>query len=324
MGGAFVPSADYAITGAWTFDGLSRLSGVVAPISGPAGTGAGVAIRGSTYLNTNKPVVYVNEADADSPYWTPVNLDQPDLLSGFCDFRDGLGVALSSTAASTILAGTGLRLFGSGIEETDSGVVVTYATNGPTARLTTSAADGKLVALSFLANGTSNLPMRPNLVAPMVVEIVCQQISAVTLRRFFVGFLGTVADALVSPATGATTTITLVQDDLGGLLFDAGLTAADTLCAISNNNDAASSKTVAATTTGTTVAAAGTSMLFRVEIDAAGTMFAFRNRVLVATVPGAVDITEEFAPVALLASTSSAVKSMDTTRFGTWCHRPNP
>jgi len=72
------------------------------------------------------------------------------------------------------------------------------------------------------------------------------------------------------------------------------------------------------------VAAAGTSMLFRVEIDAAGTMFAFRNRVLVATVPGAVDITEEFAPVALLASTSSAVKSMDTTRFGTWCHRPNP
>jgi len=332
-GGAFNPnqpidfSGAVTFTGAQQFNGLSRLTGIVAPVSGSGttATGLGVAARGSTYLNSQTQVLYINENSATDLYWTPIAMsDTVNLLSGYTDFRDGLGKAVDNTDAGAILAGSGLRIFGQGIAEVDSGAVVTQQEGGPRMRLTTTDEDAHLVALSFLSADGATLPMQPDTHGPMVVEAVVNQVSAVTLRRFFIGFLGTVANALDPPATGATVTITLVQDDLAGLFFDAGLTAADTLCGIWNNADGAATQTVAATTTGTTVAAAGTSMLFRVELSTTGTMYCFRNRVLVATVASAVDITEEFAPVLLIGSTSTAVKSCDVLRFGTWCKRPNP
>mgnify|MGYP001576190219 CR=1 FL=1 len=327
IGGVFDPVAEIDLTKV-SVNGLRQLAGTTAPISGYlSGTGLNVAPRGSTYIDAQQQVTYYNEGSAAAPYWTPLAYsDHPNLLGGYTDFRDGAGFAHATTAYAALpLAGSGLRMFGSGIVDTDSGVVVTYQENGPRARMTASATDAKTIALSFLsADGASTMPYQPDTTYPMVVEAVVNQVTALTLRRFFIGFLGTAADALVSPATGATVTITLVQDDLGGLYFDAGLTAATALCAIFNNNDGLATTTVAATDTGTVVPAAGTSCLFRVEVDVLGTMRCFRNRVLVATKVLALDITEEFSPVLLLASTSSAIKAMDVIRFGCWARRPNP
>jgi hypothetical protein len=324
LGGAFSPADDYTITGTVTEGGATRLYGTTAPVSGPTGTGAGVAANGSTYLNVNSKVLYVNETGAASPYWTPLGIDShPNMLSWHCDFRDFAGKAHSNTDAVAILAGSGLRIHGQGIAETDSGVVVTAAEGGPTARLTTTDEDAHLVALSFGTTDSGAGPLQPDTHGPMVAEATVTMVTALTLRRFFLGFLGTWADALDPPATGSTVTITLVQDDLGGLFMDAGLTAATAFFAISNNADAAATQTTAsaAVSPATVMPAAGTHIRLRVEIATNGTMYCFADRVLIATIPSAVDVTEEFAPVLLIGSTSAAVKAMDVRRFAAWGSR---
>jgi hypothetical protein len=161
----------------------------------------------------------------------------------------------------------------------------------------------------------------------MVIEATLRMDTALTVRRFFIGFLGGVSDALLDaldpPATGLTTTITLVQDDLGGLFMDAGLTAATAFFAISNNADAAATQTTAsaAVSPATVMPAAATHIRLRVEIGPTGTMYCFADRVLIATIASAVDITEEFAPVLLIGSTSAAVKAMGVRRFAAWAKR---
>ena len=327
LGGSFNPAESYNWTGTHTHTGTNteggatRLYGTTAPISGPAGTGYLVAANGSTYLNVNSKVLYVNETGAASPYWTPLGIDShPNMLAWYTDFRDMQGKALANTDAVAILAGSGLRIHGSGVEASDSGVVVTAGEAGPIATVTASAANAKIVALSFGATDSSNLPMQPDREGPMVVEATVQMATALTLRRFFLGFLGTCADALVSPVTGATTTITLVQDDLAGLYFDAGLTAATTLFAPHNKSDEAATMTTAAAAldVATVFPAAGTGVRLRVEIAANGTMRCFADRVLVATVANALDVDEEVAPVLLIGSTSTAVKAMVVARFAAW------
>jgi hypothetical protein len=327
LGGALGPAETYAWTGnhshtgTVTESGASRLYGATAPLSGPGGTGYLVAANGSTYLNTQTKVLYVNEAGVASPYWTPLGIDShPNMLSWSCDFKDFLGKAHANTDAVAILAGSGLRIHGQGIAETDSGVVVTAAEGGPAARLTTTDEDAHLVALSFGTTDSGAGPLQPDTHGPLVVEATLTQVTALTLRRVFLGFLGTWADALDPPATGLTTTITLVQDDLGGLFMDAGLTAATAFFAISNNNDAAASQTTAsaAVSPATVMPAAATHVRLRVEVTAAGTMYCFADRVLIATIQSAVDITEEFAPVLLIGSTSAAIKAMDVRRIAAW------
>lgn len=295
----------------------------VPPISGTAGHGVGLCGKGSRYIDVNTGVVYRNHGDSlASPFWSPLGLDQENLLSFWTDFRDGKGKAHADTDPTLVLAGSGIRIHGQGIAETDSGVVVTFPEGGPLATLTTTDEDAHLVAISAgaLEPGTTgaNLPFQPDTQGPLVVEATVSMITDLLLRRFFIGFVGVCPDALNPPVTGATTTITLVQNDVAGIFMDAALTAATTLFAVHNKADEAATQTAAATTTGTVFPAVGTSVRFRVEIDTAGTMYCFRDRVLIATVANALTPTEEVAPVCLIGSTSAAVKAMAMRRFATW------
>ena len=302
--------------------GVHDIFGSGAPVSGTAGTGLSICGNGSKYLDINSKVTYYNEGNATNPYWTPEGyVGHPNLQAWFTDFRDGVGKAHADTAATVFLPGSGIRVHGQGIAETDSGLVVTFEEGGAVGTLTTTDEDAHLVALSCGASNSSPLPLQPDTHGPMVVEATVRMDTALTVRRFFMGFLGTCADALDPPATGATVTITLVQDDLAGLFFDAGLTAATLLCAIHNKSDEAATQTVSATTTGTVFPAAATHVRLRVEISEAGTMYCFVNRILVATVPLALDVDEEVAPVLLVGSTSAAVKAMGVRRFAAWAKR---
>lgn len=288
------------------------------PSSGTAGTLAGVAEAGAILWDTTNYVSFVNEGTRTSPYWTPTSLDQRPLFGVWTDFRDRVGIAVADTANAFIVPGSGLRIFGQGLAETDAGLVVqTAGEGGSVGRLTTTDETAHLTAIGMEA-GT----MQPDQHKLLVVDVELTHVSAITTRSMFVGFLGTAADALDPAVTGSTVTATLVQDDLAGLIFDTGLTAASRLYGVHNKSDEAATQALGTDgDTGVNVAAAGTYQRFRVEITAAGVMTAFVDKALVYTRSAALDADEEVSPAVYVQSLSAAVKSMDVRRFATWAYR---
>jgi hypothetical protein len=290
-----------------------------APSSGTSGTLVNDAEAGAQLWDTTNGVLFVNEGTRTSPYWTPVSFDQRALWGAWTDFRDQVSVAVAATTDEVILP-SGVRVFGQGIAETDSGLVVQAAgEGGNVGRMTTTDEDAHTIAIGLEAG-----VMQPDQHQLLVVDAEVAHVSAITLRAMFCGFIGTAADALDPPVTGSTVTATLVQDDLAGLFFDVGFTDTDRYYAVHNKADAAASQTVntGSRDTGVDVAAAGTFQRLRVEISASGAMTAFINKAQVFNLAAALDADEECSPVLCLESTSAAVKSMDVRRFATWAYRP--
>ena len=290
-----------------------------APSSGTAGDLAGKAEPGVLLWDKTNGVLFVNEGTKLSPYWTPVSYDQRPLFAFHSDFRDKVGKAVANTDGEGILAGSGLRIFGQGVDETDSGGVVQAAGEGGQGllRLTTTNEAAHVIAL-----GSEAGIMQPDAHQLLVIDAVLTNVSAITLRSLFFGFVGLAADALDPPVTGATTTATLVQDDLAGLFFDVGLTDGDRLFGVSNKGNADATQDLTAEgDTSTDIAAAATEQRLRVEIDAAGGMTAFVDKVLVYTLAAALDVDEEVSPVLALESTSAATKSLDVRQFAAYAYR---
>jgi hypothetical protein len=301
--------------------GQSLFSGVGAPVSGTSGTGRGTAGTGSRYINRSNGAMYWNEGTAAAPYWTPVDLSQDVFLGVRTDFRSGLGKAVADTAASALIAdGSGVRVHGQGIAETDSGLTVAFAEGGPVASLITT---DELEHTAALSHGDTTPQFQPDTHGPLVIDCDIAMSSAITARSLFVGFVGIIADAIDPPVTGATVTATLVLDDLAGVIFDTGLTAAARLYAVHNKSDAAASQnvTTGGRDTGVDFPAAGTYCRLRVEISAAGAMTIFKNKVQVASVAAALDVDEEVAPVLLVRSLATATKTMLVKRFAAWGYR---
>lgn len=289
------------------------------PSSGTSGTLAGFAGPGELLLDITNHVLFVNEGTQASPYWTPVGLGQARLFGVFHDFRDRVGEPLADTDAALIVAGSGLRVFGQGIAESDSGLVVqTAGEGGSVGRLTTTDEDAHTIAIGMEAG-----VMQPDQHKILVVEAELAHATAITLRAMGIGFIGTAADALDPPVTGATVTTTLVQDDAAGMFFDVGFTDADRLYAFHNKSDAAASQAVTSGSrdTGVDIPAAGTFCRLRVEIDVLGNMLLFKDKAQVGSIALALDADEECSPVLWLESTSAAVKSMDVRRFASWAYR---
>lgn len=309
-----------------TFGGFIGSAGP--PQSGTSGTGAGHAVKGCLCVDGNNGVAFINEGTQVSPYWSPISYDSPGLFGINTDFRDRVGEPVANTDAEEILVGNGLRIFGQGLEQAaDSGVVVQAAgEGGSVGRISTTDEAAHVIALGMEA-GT----MQPDQHQLLVVEAEFSHVSAITDRATFIGFVGTAADALDPAVTGATTTATLVQNDLAGLFQDSGFTDADGLMAVSEKSNTAGTQT--SLSASATLAAAGTFQRMRVEVDADGTARAFVDKEQVATIPGAtganthsatetaLDADEEVSPVLYLESNAAAIKSMDVRRFATWAYR---
>jgi hypothetical protein len=303
------------------------LTGDGPPTSGTSGTGVGRTPKGAIYTDTTYGVAFINEGTEVSPYWSPLTYDQPRLWGVNTDFRDQAGVAVATTTAEAIIPGSGLRMFGDGIQDDDSGVVVqTAAEGGNVGRMTT--ADG--AAGDLIAIGTEAGVMQPDQHQLMVVDVESTNVSAITARATFVGFVGTAADALVEPVTGGTTTATFVQDDVAGIFQDTGFTDADGLMLVGERSNAAGTQT--GVTAAATLAAAATYQRFRVEVSADGTARAFVNKQYVGQLPrataaathatgAALDADEEYSPVYYLATQTTANISVDVRRFAAYAYR---
>ncbi len=296
------------------------------PTSGPSGSGAGTyAAPGCLVRNTTNNGLFINSGTLASPYWTPIAFDQRGLFGGYTDFRDGIGKAAADTAATVTLAASGLRIHGSGIAQTDSGVTATVDDQGAVASLIASAADTRTAVLSF-GFGTSPL-FKPSANGMIVVEALVSQLSALTLRSFFLGFCGSAADALASVLTAVTATITpatTIGDDFAALYFDSRLTLNTEWFAPIDKANTSATILVSATgvDTGVVVAAAGTYQLLRVEVDADGGVRMFIDKVLVRTAAAAsLTVGTALHPVMILDSTSSATKTALVKHFAAWGSR---
>lgn len=314
-----------------TTDGPGFYSGAGFPKSGTSGTtvntrlGVG-AKTGAIYIDSNTGVSFVNEGTAASPYWTPTSFNQRGLLGWFTDFRDGAGKAVADTAATATLVGSGIRVHGQGIAETDSGLTVAMTEDGPVASLITTDEDEHTAVLSV---GTGTTPVfQPDQNDVIVVDANVAHSSAITLRGLFFGFGGSAADALDPMANGSTTTISFansIADDIAGLFFDVGLSDGDRYFAIYDKGNANASIATTATDVDTEVdvAAAGTYQRLRVEVDSDGKVRMFIAKALVASfAAGTLDVDEEIHPILQLISESAATKTLLVKHFGAWGKRP--
>lgn len=317
----------------WIDNDVFHLKGAGGPQSGVrntkaalSGTGAGLCGKGSTYTDVTNGVVYINEGSRTTPYWTPLDMrGQRPLIGVYVDWRNGVGNPIADTNPSVTLVESGLRTFGSGIEQTDSGITVASAEGGPVASIIASAGAARLVALSV--DGV-NPTFQPDTEGPLVIDAIVAMSSALTLRNFFLGFIsgltggagGTIIDATIAVCTGSGTTITLVQDDLVGLFMAVGLTNADGLFFPYNKSDAAATIATTATgvDTGTDFPAAGTYVRLRVEVTRSGHATAFINKTQVSQVENALDADEEVNPIMYIESTSAATKTMLCKQFAAW------
>lgn len=291
------------------------------PLSGTTqGTLAGAAPPGALLRDVTNDVLYQNEGTLASPYWTPVNYDQRGLAGYYTDFRDGIGSPVAD-GNNTVLLASGVRIFGQGMEQSDSGVTVIPVTEvGPVATLLTTNDDDHTLALGI---GTSVIPWQPDVHGPLVVDAEFSMVSALTLRALFLGFSGTLADTQQPMVAGATVTITNNEVDMAGLIMDAGLSDAAGLMATYNkgNDNATIPVSDPGVDTGTDMPAAGTYVRLRTEISAAGVMICFRDKVQIASVASALDADEEVSPVLQLINAEANIKQMTVKHFSAWATR---
>lgn len=313
-----------ALGGIQFANGARIIDGLGFPKSGTSGTGMKSGFgppKGSIYIDVTNGVQFVNKGSSSSVYWTPVSPFQHGLQAFDTDFRDGQGKALSDTAGTATLTGSGVRVHGAGMVETDAGLTASLSDQGPVGILQVGA-DSLEAAVLSAGFGTTPA-FKPNANGTMVVEAKIAQSVAITVRSVYLGWTGSAIDALASIVTGATTVLTpaaTIGDDFAGLYFDSGMTqAAEWFAPFDKANTSATIAATGAVDTGVAVAAAGTFQTLRVEIDADGSVRFFIDKVLVRTGAAAsLTVGTALQPVLMVTSLSAAVKIMNIKRFSAW------
>lgn len=327
----FLPFGSKKVLGAAAFEMLGgnvRLySGEGVPKSGTAGTFPN-APQGSVYFDKTTKATFVNEGASPSPYWSPTAPNQRGLLAYQTDFRDGVGKAVADTAATATITGSGLRVHGSSIADTDAGltIAVDSAGSGCIGSLITGNENPDAAVLSF-GFGTNPL-FKPSVNGTIVVDALVAQSSAITSRSFFLGFLGSAADAIAAPITGSGTTISFAatfSDEIHGLCFSSALTDSDGWFAV--HDKANTNASIATTATGVdpslTKAAGDVYERLRVEVDADGAVRMFVDKVLVASfAAGTAATTTALHPVMVQNTLAVANATALVKSFAAWGLRP--
>ena len=314
-------------------NGIGFESGTGFPTSGTSGTtvrNAAGAPASTIYIDETTGTMFFNEGTVASPYWSPMGVNQRGIVGVMTDFSDLVGSAGTETTA--FYYDKGVRFFGQGIEvnDVDTAVTISYPLGGPLATVGTTDEANHVMALGY--GGTAGL-WAPATNGVMVIDATFTGITDILTRAFFLGFSGDANGAMANEidpvVTGATTTLTFsavgtAGDNVHGLFMDSRLTAASTFFLATNKANAAATQTTAdaALTVAATMPAAATYTRLRIEIDTAGNLRAFVNKVLVKTVLLAATPTKVLQPIFYQAnSTTTAALKMGVRRFGTWAAR---
>ena len=305
---------------------LFTLNGI--PLSGSTeGSFKGEAEPGALCQDTTNMSLYMNEGTKASPYWSPLS----SVYGNGGGFNGGARmvslqhsdvVAIGGSNASDTLP-SGVRVFGQGHAENDSGLIDVEASGavGPLKQIITTNEVSHTIALGM---GTSTAIHQPDTNGDIIIDIEFSNNTAITNRSLFCGFIGTAADAEEEPATGSSTTITLVDDDLVGAFLDTGLTDSDGIFFVSNKSNAAADVETTGSINGQavdiseTIPAAGTFTRWRVQCNKTGGVTFFIDKVEKAHNSSALDADEELFPVFMLGSNATSVQKVDIKRFSIW------
>ena len=219
----------------------------------------------------------------------------------FEDFLAGEDI-VANTAASRSFGGSGFRVVGQGIAETDSGVTVVESDglNG-VGVLTTTNEDNHSCGV------TTGLIFDVGKMAPLVAE--CRvQFPDLDTKEFYFGLTdvnGDTASLEGSNIHGASTTITLTASDLCGFLLSAELTDDEDWHMVYNGGD----------TTGQTTsidadvdAVAAEWDILRLEVAPNGTARWYINGALKQTTTGAVSTSTDLAVIAMVEAKGDAIE----------------
>ncbi len=291
------------------------------PKSGPTGTGAGTSQPGTMAYDSDGAMLYLNEGTLASPYWSPVGMPGMGNTFGlFDDFRDEIDTAVAGSATS-VTRHSGVRIHGFGLDTNDSGLIIqTQSGEGMnvTARLKTSA-DSSTNAV-FL--GTETEIYQPNVHGGAIFEAEVSMVSDILARMFWLGFSGDAIDEMVAMFTIASTTITLVDDDMAGIGYSSAAGNADALYAIYNGTpdasdiDTTDGSGTAAVDLSTDFPAAGSFGRYRVEMYEEGGFAIFIAKAQVfKTATTLVDVTQEYSPQVGIITLAGEIQEMDVKRL---------
>jgi hypothetical protein len=289
-----------------------------------SGTLAGIAETDTVVFDKTTKSMFVNEGTAASPYWTPISVGAN--MTGVLDDMNALNVS-TAIAGTYGLTPAGIRVFGQGAAENDSGLIPTTAVEGGSVGLsTTTNEDAHLHALGSPAG-----IFQPDTHGTCVVDVEWTAVTNITTRAGFVGFSGAAADALDPLMTYSSTTASFTADDLVGATFSSELTDADRWYTVSEKSNLAATQALGTTgNTSVDYPAAATYQRVRVEVRTDGTAYVWFDKTLFATVIAGAsgggahasaisyDVDEEFSPVAYIESSAASIRSTNIKRFMYW------
>ena len=185
--------------------------------------------------------------------------------------------------------GQGFTIKGDAInDDVAQAMTVTDGLNGQITLTTANVADGDAMYV------TTEACFKPSVNGTLVLETRLKM-AALTARRVFAGFRGTMAHDESDVLTGATETLTLTAEaDLCGFFYDVGLTT-DIEWHMVHNGGSTTGVTDALLLNSGVTPVINLMDILRVEIDNNGTARWLINGVLLKTLAGAVDPDEVFA-----------------------------
>ena len=221
----------------------------------------------------------------------------------FEDFLAGEDI-VANTAASRSFGGSGLRVIGQGIAETDSGVTVLEADglNG-VGVLTTTNEDAHSCGLA------TGLVFDVAKMAPLVAECRVQFADQDTKAFYFV-FTDVNTDTAIlegNNLVAASGTLTLSASDLCGFLIDAEATD-DEDWIMAYNGGTTTGETTIANIDANDDAVAGEFQILRLEIFPNGTARWYIDGVLKQTVEGAISTTTDVGLLAMIEARGAAIE----------------
>ena len=219
------------------------------------------------------------------------------------DFLAGEDI-VANTAATRSFGGSGLRVIGQGIAETDSGITVLESDglNG-VGVLTTTNEDAHSCGL------TTGLVFDVGKMAPIVAE--CRvQFADLDTKAFYFGFTDVNSDTAIlegNNLVAASGTLTLSASDLCGFLLDAEATDDEDWIMVYNGGTTTGETTIA-NIDANDDAVAGEFQVLRLEIADNGTARWYIDGVLKQTKKGAISTSVDVGLLAMIEARSAAIE----------------
>ena len=216
-------------------------------------------------------------------------------------------VALPASATGSLWnIGRGFTIKGDALNDAQGGAPTLV--DGLNGQVTLTSAD---VATGDACYVSTETCFKPSVNGTLVLETRLEM-AALTARRVWAGFAGTMVAAQSDHVTGATSTLTLTEANMCGFLYDSGLTT-DIEWHFVHNGGTTTGVTNSLLLNSGVTPVINTMDILRVEIDNNGTARWYINGVLLKTLANAVSPTAVFAGCvgALATSAVSGTCSVD-------------